>query len=160
MYAANNSRSAWHSKPSGFNRGLGETYKVPPTPSTENRMYLQDCILSLIYSSCSECIQCWSSRRGLIVRLVRQGHVGEPLSAYGLSLWAILLAIINPWWAFLSSASTFSFSPIKSLRDGIFKLLRSPGINSKEQIPPACAGIYGSWEPSRNRVVVPARQAT
>jgi hypothetical protein len=81
--------------------------------------------------------------------MVRQGYVGDPLSAY---VWAILLAIINPWWAYLSSTSTFSFSPIKSLRDGIFKLLRRPGINSKELIPPACAGIFEQSMEAGNRV--------
>jgi len=52
-------------------------------------------------------------------------------------------------------------------RGGIFKLLGSPGIYSKESIPPAylaCAGIFKQsnrgQEPSRNSVVVPALQVT
>jgi hypothetical protein len=41
------------------------------------------------------------------------------------------------------------------IRDGIFKLLRSPGIDSKEAIPPAyvaCVGIFKRSMGARNRV--------
>ncbi len=41
------------------------------------------------------------------------------------------------------------------VRDGIFKLVRNPGIDSKESIPPAhvaCAGIFKQSMGARNRV--------
>jgi hypothetical protein len=47
------------------------------------------------------------------------------------------------WWVLTSEFLPHQFHLLVSPRDRIFKLLRSPGISSKEPIPPGCAAWRG-----------------
>ncbi len=96
----------FHSSGSAFSMLLvrsGRAERLPQDTDTITqskkvfRRPVQDCTLSLIYLFWfSECILCWSSCRGFIVRRLRRGYVGSPLSLYDVQCRCPLAKLTNP----------------------------------------------------------------